>query len=103
MNSDNIQNKFIRDLSQGPICRVSTYSGYFINGYRFHTVGYGGSKATSNSGVCIKGTNYITNESDYYGILEEVVQLDYPGLPEKHVVVFKCSWFDPSHLGTKIN
>ena len=32
---------------------------------------------------------------DYYGVLEEVVQLKYFGEQTKRVVLFDCHWFDP--------
>ena len=48
---------------------------YFVNGYKFHTESHGSMRSTSNSGVCIKGTNYSETESDYYGRLIEILQL----------------------------
>jgi Domain of unknown function (DUF4216) len=47
----------------------------------------------TNSGVCIKDGWYDSSEHDYYGILEDVVQLKYHGLHNK-VMLFKCCWFD---------
>ncbi|KAL8551149.1 hypothetical protein ACS0TY_000292 [Phlomoides rotata] len=64
---------------------------------------YGGSRATKNSGVCIKGTNVITNDSDYYGVLEEVVELEYTGFHGSNVVLFKYRWFENSEQGTRIH
>nr|GMD52480.1 uncharacterized protein LOC109179592 [Ipomoea batatas] len=101
--SNNISNKFIKDLAKGPLRCVNTYSGYYVNGFKFHTIGYGGTKETMNSGVCIKGTNYSIYESDYYGQLVEVVQIEYPGLPVKRTILFKCEWFDPTNVGMKVH
>nr|GMC66452.1 uncharacterized protein LOC109179592 [Ipomoea batatas] len=56
-----------------------------------------------NSGVCIKGINYSIDESDYYGRLVEVVQVEYPGLPVKRTILFKCEWFDPTTVGMKVH
>ena len=56
---------------------------YFVNGYKFHTESHGSIESTSNSGVCIKGTNSSDNEIHYYGRLIEVLRLEYPGLPIK--------------------
>nr|GMD88460.1 uncharacterized protein LOC109179592 [Ipomoea batatas] len=56
-----------------------------------------------NSGVCIKGINYSIDESDYYGRLVEVVQIEYPGLPVKRTILFKCEWFDPTNVGMKVH
>nr|GMC60642.1 uncharacterized protein LOC109168299 [Ipomoea batatas] len=77
--------------------------GYYVNGFKFHTIGYGGIKETMNSGVCIKGINYSIDESDYYGRLVEVVQVEYPGLPVKRTILFKCEWFDPTTVGMKVH
>nr|GLL21135.1 uncharacterized protein LOC109179592 [Ipomoea trifida] len=101
--SNNISNKFIKDLAKGPLRCVNTYSGYYVNGFKFHTIGYGGTKETMNSGVCIKGINYSIDESDYYGRLVEVVQVEYPGLPVKRTILFKCEWFDPTTVGMKVH
>ncbi|XP_057985976.1 uncharacterized protein LOC131170592 [Hevea brasiliensis] len=102
--SNNISSQFLKDLSKGPLRSVMCYNSYVVNGYKFHTKGYGSHRATMNSGVCIKGTNYSTNESDYYGQLIEVLRLEYPGLPIKRIVLFKCDWFDPTpNVGTKIH
>ncbi|KAL0293819.1 UNVERIFIED_CONTAM: hypothetical protein Sradi_6918500 [Sesamum radiatum] len=67
----------IRKLANGPSRRVSCYKGYFVNGFKFHTVEYGQSKATTNYGVCVLGSTYSECEVDYYGLLEEVVELEY--------------------------
>ena len=64
-----------------------------------------GSKcSTMNSGVCIKGSNYSESSNDFYGLLTEVIQLEYPALPIKRTVLFKCDWFDPvENVGMKIH
>ncbi|XP_021603880.1 uncharacterized protein LOC110608905 [Manihot esculenta] len=98
----NISNKFIISLAKGPLRSVTSYNGYMVNGYKFQSKSYCTSRATMNSGVCIKGSNYSNEESDYYGQLLEVIRLEYPGLPIKRVVLFKCNWFDPTpNVGTK--
>ena len=73
-----------------------------MNGYKFHTLGHGSNKATMNSGVCIKGSNFSATELDFYGQLMEVLQLEYPALPLKRVILFNCQWFDPTpSIGTR--
>ena len=57
-----------------------------------------------NSGVCIKGSNYSASNIDFYGRLVEILQLEYPALPIKRTILFKCEWFDPiPNLGTRIH
>ncbi|KAL0340049.1 UNVERIFIED_CONTAM: hypothetical protein Sradi_4521700 [Sesamum radiatum] len=69
-----------RKLANGPSRRVSCYKGYFVNGFKFHIVEYGQSKTTTNYGVCVLGSTYSECEVDYYGLLEDVVELEYYGL-----------------------
>ena len=57
-----IENNFISDVVKGPLHTVKSYPVYFINGFKYHTQSHGNNKATTNSGVCIKG-----ELMDYYG------------------------------------
>ncbi|KAK1369954.1 hypothetical protein POM88_036046 [Heracleum sosnowskyi] len=97
---NNVCDKYLIQLSKGPFKRVTTYSGYIVNGYRFHTRIHARDMSTVNSGVCVKGTCYNVDESDYYGLLEDVLQLEYGGFPSKKIFLFSCTWFDPSNRGT---
>ncbi|XP_050211492.2 uncharacterized protein LOC126661677 [Mercurialis annua] len=100
----NITNPIMQDLAKGPLHEVKWYSGYYVNGYKFHTEGHGSRRLTTNSGVCIRGSNSSTSELDFYGKLTEIIELDYPALPIKKVVLFKCSWFDPTpRLGIRVH
>ncbi|XP_057999062.1 uncharacterized protein LOC110665227 [Hevea brasiliensis] len=100
----NIENKFIKDLAEGPLRSVKSYPMYFINGYRFHTSSHGANRSTMNSGFCIRGSTYDDNSNDYYGILKEVVQIEYPALPIKRTILFKCEWFDLTpDVGIKVH
>jgi Domain of unknown function (DUF4216) len=66
---------------------------YDINGYRFHTRAYRENKKTANNGVCVKGINWQGSFKDYYGIIEEIIQLEYGGA-NNSVTLFRCHWFD---------
>ena len=61
---------------------------YFTRGYTFHTYEYGSRRATANYGICVKG------ETDFYWILQEIIELEFPGLVKMKCVLFKCDWFD---------
>ena len=50
-----------------------------------------------NNDVCVKGSAYNENEVDYYGILEEVIELQFLG-QDNNVFLFKCHWFDPTSI-----
>ncbi|KAK8946630.1 hypothetical protein KSP39_PZI007428 [Platanthera zijinensis] len=52
---------------------VKGWNGYFVNGYRFHTLKYGEGKSTMNSGVCVNGSYYNDSNEDYYGELLEIL------------------------------
>jgi hypothetical protein len=84
----------LRQVSIGCELRIASYGGYDVNGYRFHTKSHEQSRAnrrTTNSGVCSTGTD----GKDYYGIVEEICQLTFPGCKPLKPVLFKCHWFDP--------
>ncbi|MQL91678.1 hypothetical protein Taro_024301 [Colocasia esculenta] len=69
----------VQEISYEPSKIVRVYPGYIVNGYRFHTRYYGWNKSMMNSGVCVKGSAYNENKVDYYGILEEVIELQFFG------------------------
>ena len=75
---------------------VKTWPMYFVNGYKFHTQSWNDGKKTFNCGICVKGTgNVNSSEDDFYGILKEIIQLEYPGRHNKKLTLFSCDWFDP--------
>ncbi|CAH1428434.1 unnamed protein product [Lactuca virosa] len=37
---------------------------------------------------------YFVNESDYYGLVDEILEIKYYGIGPSTVVLFKCTWFD---------
>lgn len=96
-------NEQLKVLAFGPLNKVKSYHGYFVNGYKFHTVTHCDGRVTQNSGVCVKGACYDEHESDYYGLLEEILEVEYHDASERCVVVmFKCHWFDPVR-GVRVN
>ena len=104
-NSNNeVTDPVLLNLARGPSRRVITWSGYLINGYNFHTIQHGEEKTTTNSGICVRGSNCNETSTDFYGLLEEILQVefDWPSLPKKFVVLFKCKWFDPIN-GMKVH
>ncbi|KAK9094890.1 hypothetical protein Scep_026359 [Stephania cephalantha] len=97
---NNIQDETLLYMSYGPLRQCLVYPAYFVNGYKFHTVTYDASMSTQNSSVCVKGSNYTESECDYYGKLQEVIQIEYHG--QKRAMLFKCDWFDTTpEVGTR--
>jgi hypothetical protein len=84
----------LRQVSIGCEDRIESYGTYDVNGYRFHTKIHEQNRPnrrTTNTGVCTTGND----GKDYYGIIEEIYQLTFPGCKRLKPVVFKCHWFDP--------
>jgi len=46
-----------------------------------------------NCGICVKGNCYNDYEKDFYGMLVDILELEYFGANNK-VVLFKCDWYD---------
>ncbi|CAI9299969.1 unnamed protein product [Lactuca saligna] len=86
--------KHLEPLENGPSNDARSYNGYFVNGYKFHTQEYGKGRAMNNYGLCVRGEMYNGEESDYYGLLDEIPDIDYYGIGCSAVVLFKCTWFD---------
>uniref|UniRef100_A0A803N566 DUF4218 domain-containing protein n=1 Tax=Chenopodium quinoa TaxID=63459 RepID=A0A803N566_CHEQI len=79
----------------GPLRSVRRYSGYIVNGFRFHTLDRQENRKTQNSGVMVHGDDLMDKE--YYGVLRDIYELQYPG--GNHMFVFKCDWYDVQHKG----
>ncbi|OMO58327.1 Transposon, En/Spm-like protein [Corchorus capsularis] len=98
------------ELASGPSHIATFHKGFNVNGFKFHTEQYGEHKKTMNSGVWINGSCYNDNERDFYGVLVDIVELEYLGEGNK-LMLFKCRWFDvergvqvhPRHGLVKVN
>lgn len=92
----------IKELSRGPNTIARRFSGYVINGYRFHTRQCDARRKTQNSGVTLvsmsknfartKDENPITKPLTYYGSITSIIELDYYG--NFKFVLFRCDWFE---------
>nr|GMC94630.1 putative transposase En/Spm [Ipomoea batatas] len=102
--ANNVGNQALIDLACGPLMQVTTYNGYVVNGFKFQTEQHCIRKSTNNFGVSIKGTSLSHGDSLFFGTLKEIVEVEYPNIPLKKVVLFNCEWFDPTpNTGTKLN
>ncbi|GKV27030.1 hypothetical protein SLEP1_g36237 [Rubroshorea leprosula] len=85
----------IRNLASGPTWCVKTYKGYIVNGFKFHTEECGQGKGMMNSGACVNITTFKGYEQVFYGMLQEVIELEYRGGGQHNtIVLFKCDWYD---------
>ena len=83
----------LRQVANGCAYRVLSYSGYDVNGYRFHTKIHEQSRPnrrTTNSGVYTTALDAV----EYYGIIEEIYELRFHGCKPLNLVIFKWYWFD---------
>ncbi|KAA0062811.1 transposon protein, putative, CACTA, En/Spm sub-class [Cucumis melo var. makuwa] len=78
-------------VALGHINEVRTYSSYFVNGLRFHSIERDNRRTTQNSGITAYRETKA-DETNYYGVLQEVLDLEYPKC--RRVCLFKCNWFD---------
>jgi len=88
-------------LSLGFERKVKCNNEYFINGYVFHTKNTSMEKR-HNIGVCVKGSTCSKFEVNYYGKLEEVVELQYHD-EHNRVFLFKCYWYDTTDRGIRVD
>ena len=43
-------------------------------------------------------------EYDFYGMLYDIIQLEYTSIPLMKLVLFKCDWFDNTpYIGTRVD
>lgn len=91
----------IRRLTLKPKREALSYYGCDVNGFRFHTESHAKHRTTNNSGVWLKGETEGNITHDFYSVLDNVVELEYPGVHNK-VVLFKCRWFDITN-GVKVD
>ena len=91
----------IYHLAQLPLRKVTSWPAFRVNGFLFHTQNMCEGKKTFNCGVCVKGSKEGGYEDDYYGILQEIIRIEYLGEPLKQCMMFKCDWFDNTPQGTR--
>jgi hypothetical protein len=52
---------------------------------------------TTNSGLVTSGEDATGHITDYYGILQNIVEYTFGGGKELKDVFFQCYWFDPNN------
>jgi len=93
---------YLTQLAAKPNRYVSTWTAYRVIGFKFHTKARSVGKRIYNCGVGICGTREGDIENDYYGVLKDIVQIEYVGKPLKRCVLFSYQWFDPTlNRGTR--
>ena len=87
-------------LIDGPMFKAKCYNKYRVNGFVFSPSDYETNKLTQNSEVSMnaitkyrasaKDKNYKEDETTYYGVVKQIIELDYIDF---HQPVFYCDWF----------
>ena len=93
----------LRQLSIGRVV-VKSYGRYDANGYRFRTTSFEAARpqaATKNNGVVITAADTKGHETEYYGIINNILECQFIGNKDLRVVFFDCTWFDPRHYRTE--
>lgn len=96
----------MRWIGRGPRKNALSYTGYIINGHRFHTIDT--QNSTQDSGVSIEAeticrssvrdNSQVVGKVSYYGVIKDIILLDYYTFK---VPVFNCDWANPGN-GVKI-
>ncbi|XP_042472526.1 uncharacterized protein LOC122055220 [Zingiber officinale] len=100
LSQDEPISNHLKSLARGPNFIGIRYEKFISNGFRFHTKEVERKRKTQNCGVIVRATtssyssirdqNPISSELDYYGILQNVIELDYEG--GRKVILFECDW-----------
>jgi hypothetical protein len=91
-------------LANGPDRRVIVHGSFNIKGARFRTVAREKNRKTQNSGVMAKVDIPTGNGDEYYGVLQEVLELQYDHNKhgDRSVFLFHCDWYDLQTKGSKM-
>jgi hypothetical protein len=87
------------------LVKVRSYGRYDINGFRFCSTAFEVLRhlaATTNSGVVMRAIDAEGHETNYYGIINKIIEFSFVENEELKVVFFNCDWFD-SNNGTRQN
>jgi hypothetical protein len=87
------------------LVKVRSYGCYDVNGFQFHSTAFKSLRplaATTNSGVMTRAIDAEGHETNYYGVINKILEFSFAENKELKVVFFDCDWFD-SNNGTRHN
>ena len=92
----------IRMLALGPLKKAKRFTGYIINGVRYHTKARERKRTMQNSGVMLnaltesyasaRDRNPVSGDVSFYGFLTDMIELYY--CKYYKFVLFKFDWVD---------
>jgi hypothetical protein len=74
-----------------------SYGQYDVNGFHFHSTVFKASRllaATTNTRVVTRVVDVEGHESEYYGIIKNIIEYNFVGNKNLKTVFFDCDWFD---------
>jgi hypothetical protein len=89
----------LRQLAYG-LVKVRSYGRYDVNGFRFCSTAFEAIRplaATTNSGVVMRAIDVEGRETNYYGIINKILEFSFARNKELKVVFFYCDWFDSNN------
>jgi hypothetical protein len=84
------------------LVKVRSYGHYDVNGFRFRSTAFEALHplpATTNSGVVTRAIDAEGHKTNYYGIINKILEFSFAENMELKVAFFDCDWFD-SKKGT---
>lgn len=82
------------ELSFGPSKNVRHFKGYYVNEYKFYVNVRDPHRWITHNGVCARGSMYNGDETNYYGILVNIIKLHYGC----NSVVLKYEWYNNTQM-----
>jgi hypothetical protein len=89
----------LRQLSYGYIT-VRRYGRYDVNDFHFRSTIFEDARplaATCNTRFVVRAVDDEGRETNYYGVIKDILKLTFGGNKDLRVVFFYYDWFDPTH------
>ena len=87
--------KWFEEIVDGPLSLAMSSPAYFTRGYAFKVSREGA--PTVNSGIAVQA-----GDMSYYGVLKEVLEVQYSGTINLKCILFLCDWYNPqSGIGVR--
>ncbi|MED6172848.1 hypothetical protein PIB30_053777 [Stylosanthes scabra] len=86
----------ILNLAFGPLREYTSCTMMKVNRMKFQTHSNARGRILDNMGVYLKG-DAGQGECDWYGMLNEILELKYSGEPKNRVVLFRCVMLNMTH------
>jgi hypothetical protein len=94
----------LHQLSYGYVT-IRRYGRYDVNGFCFRSTIFEDARplaATCNTRVVVRPIDDEGWETNYYGVIKDILELTFRGDKDLRVVFIYCDWFDPTR-GTRVN